>query len=75
MRLVDVVYKRIVELCNEHNLSLYRLTKTSGVPYSTIATMTRSNTVQLSTIKGICEGLKISLKTFFDSPMFDDCCD
>lgn len=70
MKLVDAVYKRVIDLCNENNISLYRLSKNSCVPYSTIATMTRSKTVQLSTIIGICDGLNITLVEFFDSGYF-----
>ena len=47
------------------------LANLSGVPRTTIITMTRSNTVKLSTIYGICEGFNISLQEFFNSPLFD----
>ena len=33
--------------------------------------MTKSSTVKLSTVYGICAGLKITLQQFFDSPLFD----
>ncbi|MCI8596069.1 MAG: helix-turn-helix transcriptional regulator [Clostridia bacterium] len=70
MRLVDAVYLRIIDLVKERNITIYNLSKRSGVPHPTILTMTRSSTVKLSTIYGICEGLEISLKEFFDSPRF-----
>lgn len=71
MRLVDAVYKRIVDLVNERNLNMNALANLSGVPRTTIVTMTRSNTVKLSTIYGVCEGFKITLQDFFNSPLFD----
>ncbi len=71
MRLVDAVYKRIVEYVKERKINMNALSNLSGVPRTTIITMTRSNTVKLSTIYGICEGLNISLQEFFDSPLFD----
>ena len=70
MRLVDAVYARIVELAKERQLNMNALANISGVPRSTIITMTRSTTVTLSTIYGICDGLQITLMDFFNSPLF-----
>lgn len=72
MRLVDAVYKRIVDLATTKNLSMNALANLSGVPRTTIITMTRSTTVKLATIYGICDGLNITLSQFFDSPLFDN---
>ena len=71
MRLVDAVYARIIELVKERKINVNRLADLSGVPRPTIATMTRSTTVKLSTIYGICEGLDITLQDFFNSPIFN----
>lgn len=71
MRLVDAVYARIIELIKERNITLNALANISGVPRATMATMTLSTTAKLSTIYGICEGLNITIKDFFDSPLFD----
>lgn len=70
MRLVDAVYKRIIELAKERRLSVNALANLSGVPRPTIATMTKSTTVKLSTVYGICDGLNITLQEFFNSPLF-----
>lgn len=72
MRLVDAVYKRIVELANENKLNMNALANQCGVPRSTIVTMTRSTTVKLSTIYGICAGLNVTLEHFFASPLFNN---
>ena len=56
MKLVDAVYKRVIDLCNENNISLYRLSKNNCVPYSTI--------------NGTYDGLNITLVVFFDSVYF-----
>ncbi len=71
MRLVDAVYLRISEYVKERKINMNALANLSGVPRTTIITMTRSNTVKLSTIYGICEGFNISLQEFFNSPLFD----
>lgn len=70
MRLVDAVYQRILSLAKKRNMSINALANLSGVPRPTIVTMTKSNTVKLSTIYGICDGLKITLQDFFNSPLF-----
>lgn len=70
MKLVNAVYKRITDLTKERTLSINALANLCGVPHSTIVTMTRSTTVKLSTIYGICEGLNITLEEFFNSPLF-----
>ena len=70
MRLVDAVYARIIELVKERQLNMNALANLSGVPRSTIITMTRSSTVTLATIYGICEGLKITIMDFFNSQLF-----
>lgn len=70
MRLVDAVYARIIELVKERRIIVNALANISGVPRPTIVTMTKSSTVKLSTIYGICDGLKITLQDFFASPLF-----
>lgn len=70
MRLVDAVYARIIELKNDRHLTMNAFANLCGIPRPTIITMTRSATVKLSTIYGICDGLKITLQDFFASPLF-----
>lgn len=53
MRLVDAVYLRISEYVKERKINMNALANLSGVPRTTIITMTRSDTVKLSTIYGI----------------------
>ena len=71
MRLVDAVPERVIELVKERRITVNALANLSGVPRPTIVTMTKSSTVKLSTVYGICAGLKITLQQFFDSPLFD----
>lgn len=70
MRLVDAVYARITELMKERQITVNALANLSGVPRTTVVTMTRSSTVKLSTVYGVCDGLKITLQEFFSSPLF-----
>lgn len=70
MRLVDAVYARILEYVKKKQITVNALANLSGVPRPTIVTMTSSATVKLSTVYGVCDGLKITLREFFDSPLF-----
>lgn len=71
MRLVDAVYERVIELVKERRITVNALANLSGVPRPTSVTMTKSITVKISSVYGICVGLKITLQQFFDSPLFD----
>lgn len=71
MKLCEAIYCRIKELAKLNNMTVYALAKKSGVPRSTISTLTVSKSVGTATIYGICEGLEITLEEFFHSPLFD----
>ena len=71
MRLAIAIHTRILELAKENKLTIYALSKKSGVPRSTISTIPLSKSIGTAIIYGICEGLEISIKDFFNSPLFD----
>ena len=73
MELNEAVSKRISELCKERGLTQYALYKLTGVPQSTISTIIncRFPGMKLRIIYEICDGLGITIKEFFDSPIFD----
>ncbi len=73
MHLNEAVSKRICELCKQMNLSQYQLSMKSGVPQSTLSTIINCSfpSMKMRIIYEICEGLEITLKDFFDSPLFD----
>ena len=57
---------RIHQLCQERNWSYYRLSKASGLTYSTINTLMNKQTFpSLNTLNKICHGFGISLTDFF----------
>ena len=74
MKLQEAVAKRILEYCKERNITPNKLCTNSGVIQSTVNSIFsgRSKNPKLLTILFLCEGLKISLKDFFDSPLFDN---
>ncbi len=74
MLLYQAVGKRILEYCNERNLTPNKLCTLSGVIQSTLNSIFsgRSKNPKLLTIKFLCDGLNISLQEFFSSPLFDN---
>ena len=68
------VRARILDLCAQRQITVNRLATISGVTQSTLNNIIsgRNNSVTVSTIKKLCDGLDISLREFFDVPAFDD---
>ncbi len=69
----EAVAARILELCNERNMAINALAGISGVSPSTVYSMLneKSQNPGVISIKKLCDGLDISLREFFDSPLFD----
>lgn len=74
MKLNEAVGKRILEFCNERNITPNKLCTMSGVIQSTVNSIFsgRSQNPKLATIECLCQGLGIKLKDFFDSELFDN---
>ena len=72
MTVGEAVQLRILELCRERDLSINKLSTLSGVTQSTVNNIVsgRNNSVTVSTIKKICDGLDITIQDFFDSALF-----
>ena len=68
------VGKRILEYCNERNITPNKLCTMSGIIQSTVNSIFsgRSTNPKLRTIQYLCDGLGISLTEFFNSPLFDE---
>lgn len=74
MNTKEAVAKRIVQLCDEHNLAVNALANISGVSPSTVYSMLneKSQNPGVVSLKKICDGLDISIREFFDSDVFDN---
>ena len=60
------VVSRIDELCKARGWSYYRLSKASGIPYSTLNTMLhKSNVPSVPSLVKICDGFGITIARFF----------
>lgn len=76
MNVKEATAKRIDDLCKERAIAYNMLANLCGVTPSTIYSIFDSRkchkTITITTIKKICDGLDITLKEFFDDPLFDN---
>lgn len=69
----DVVAERVQELCRERRITANELANRSGITPSTVYSLLDQSRrdVSIVTIKKLCDGLEITLGTFFSTPAFD----
>lgn len=74
MTVGEAVRQRIIQLCQERNISINKLSGISGVTQSTVNNIVsgRNNSATVSTIKKLCDGLGISIDEFFHSELFSE---
>ena len=74
MNIGEAVKERILQLCNERDISVNKLSSISGVTQSTVNNIVsgRNRSATISTIKKLCDGLGISIEEFFNSELFRD---
>ena len=72
MTVGEAVRLRILQLCQEHNISINKLSSISGVTQSTVNNIIsgRNNSATVSTIKKLCDGLGITIEDFFSGDLF-----
>lgn len=73
MNTKEAVAKRILELCQERDISVNALAAVSGVSPSTVYSMLNEKSMNpgVVSIKKLCDGLEIGIRDFFDSTLFD----
>jgi transcriptional regulator with XRE-family HTH domain len=72
MNAKEAVAKRIRGLCKEKEIATNALAKASGITPSTLYSILnqKSKNPGIVTIQKLCDGLGISLQSFFDSKIF-----
>lgn len=68
----EAIRIRILDLCEERDISINKLCIISGVTQSTVNNIVngRNNSANVATIKKLCDGLDITVDDFFHSPLF-----
>ena len=74
MRIGEACKIRILDLCRERNITVNKLAIISGVTQSTLNNIVsgRNNSVTISTIKKLCDGLLMTVIDFFNCQLFLD---
>lgn len=74
MQLSDATRIRIKQLLVKNNMKLFDLSKAAGISLPTISDFFKNDTknLRMDTLLHICEGFNITLKEFFDDPLFDE---
>lgn len=74
MRIKEAVRMRIMELCEQNDLTVNALARHSGITQSTLNNITRgrNNSTTVATVQKLCDGLNITLLEFFDSELFQN---
>ena len=72
MTLSNAIKQRIINIAAKREITLHKLALQSGVPYSTLSSFLndKCSSMTLTTLLHICEGADISIKEFFNDPMF-----
>ena len=73
MTVGKAVAKRIDEYMFSRGITLYRLAKDAEIPIATLQNLYRGHTKSptLTVIYKICNGLKVTIFEFLDSPLFN----
>ena len=69
----DAVAKRIQVLCAERGITINALANLCAIEPTTVYSMLgeKSQNPGIVSIQKICDGLEISVRQFFDDPLFD----
>lgn len=70
----DAVALRVQELCAQRGIAVNALANQCGVPPTTIYSIlsAKSQNPGILTIQKLCDGLDISLREFFNDPVFEE---
>ncbi len=72
MDMYNAVKFRILQLCEQKDMTIYRLALESGISQSTIKNILygKSKNPGVVTLKMLCDGLDVSIAEFFDTETF-----
>ena len=74
MYIKEAIVERFKQLCIERDIKYNELATRAGITPSTVYSMMdgRRLDVNMLTVKKLCDGLDISIREFFDNPLFDE---
>ncbi len=77
MKLSEAIGKRISDLLKERGLTAYKLSRMGGVSKQLVYILIKAqhDKVALDSVYQVAATLNLSLKEFFDDPLFDEISD
>lgn len=77
MKLIDAVLIRLESIMKDKGASIYSLNKEGGIAKSTLSHLLnhKQNKIMLNLLYDILSTMGVSLKDFFDDPIFDEVTD
>ena len=74
MKLSNAIKQRILNLISERGITVSKLSTLAGISRSTLSKFLsgKRKYLHIEIIECICEALDITLKDFFDDPLFND---
>lgn len=74
MNTAQAIRNRILQFCNERDMTINKLANLSALPPSSIKNILygKSHNPKIVTIKMLCDGLGITLGAFFSTAEFDN---
>ena len=72
MKIAEAISQRIINLCNDNNISINKLAIMGGQTQSTLQSLVngKSKNPKLLTIVRVCDSLNITLDEFFNDSLF-----
>lgn len=72
MKIAEAISQRIINLCNDNNISINKLALMGGQTQSTLQSLVngKSKNPKLLTIVRVCDSLNITLDEFFNNSLF-----
>ena len=74
IKIGEAVRQRIIQICQERDISINALSIKSGVTQSTVQNIVsgRNHSTTVATIQKLCDGLGMTITEFFQSDLFSN---
>ena len=73
MKIYEAISSRIMNLCYKRDITLYELSKISGIPKTTLKDIVsmKSQNTRIETVDKIAAAFNLSIRDFFDNDVFE----
>ena len=73
MKIYEAISSRIMNLCYKRDITLYELSKISGIPKTTLKDIVsmKSQNTRIENVEKIAAALNLSIRGFFDNDVFE----